>query len=411
MTFCKTCTTAGKGAIAMSSSSGSKVPALGRDWRDKSLEDILALCRELTEDPTYPTVKLWREGGGKVLGHFQVYFPEELAHAAGMLPVRIRGGQTDGIAVSQHFGSYLCSILKTSLDLALSGNIELDMFVGHPICDGARNLAGIWGRNFPYKAQILHLPQNPNSAAASSFLWQEYRRLCNDIEIVAGRKISSEDLRSSIKLYNRSRALMREIYTIRRTEPWKLAADESLALIAPAGFLPREEWVDLIELVMPMIRSRATRQHEKMRIVLEGGFCEIPPFDFLQAVSRSCYVVDDDLYIGLRWLERDVQTVGEPLANLADSYLRDSSYSAVQHDDDKPKEKMLIRRFENARAEAVILASAKMCEPGLDEQVAYCKELDVRQIPYFVSEFEENQTTFDDISIQLETFVENVMFD
>jgi len=393
-------------------SNGSEfTPALSGDWSGKNLEEILKLCRDLVEDPTYPTVKLWRERGGKVLGHFQVYFPEEIAHAAGMLPVRIRGGQTEGVAVSLHFGSYLCSILKTSLDLALNKNIELDLFVSNPICDGARNLAGIWGRNFPYKAQILHLPQNPNSAAAAPFLREEYARLASDIEAVSGQPISSEALKNSITLYNHSRALMRDIYEIRRTEPWKLAVDESMALIATAGFLPREEWVAMIELVMPMVRNRAARRHKKMRVVLEGGFCETPPFDLLQAISRSCYVVDDDLYIGLRWLQSDVKTSGDPLANLADSYLFDSSYSAVQHDDDKPKEKMLIKRVEASRAEGVILASAKMCEPGLDEQVAYCMELDARRIPYFVSEFEENQTTFDDIEIQLETFVENVMFD
>ena len=40
------------------------------------------------------------------------------------------------------------------------------MFVTHPICDAARNLAGLWARNLPYPSQILYLPQNPNSAHA-----------------------------------------------------------------------------------------------------------------------------------------------------------------------------------------------------------------------------------------------------
>jgi benzoyl-CoA reductase subunit C len=52
-----------------------------------------------------------------------------------------------------------------------------------------------------------------------------------------------------------------------------------------------------------------------------------------------------------------------------------------------------------------------MCEPGLDEQVAYMKELDAEQVPYFVTEFEEKMTSFDHLQIQLETFVENLMFD
>lgn len=380
-------------------------------WRGRSLDEIFMLCREMIEDPTYPTVKAWRERGGCVVGHFQVYFPEEVAHAAGVLPVKIRGGRTEGISVSQHFGSYLCSILKTSLDLALNKDIELDLFVTHPICDGARNLAGIWGRNFPYKSQVLHLPQNANSAGAAEFLRNEYLRLADDIAAAGGKPLAEDALRNSLKVYNHSRRLMRDLYAIRRDSPWKLSADESFALVGMAGFLPREEFNTLLEAVLPMIHSRPIRQQDKMRVVLEGGFCEVPPFDLLEVVSRSCYVVDDDLFIGLRWIVEDVSIEGNPLANLAAAYFDKSSYSAVQHDTGKPKEKMLLKRIQQANAEAVILAAAKMCEPGLDEQVAYSKELDAHKIPYFITEFEENQNTFDDISIQMETFVENVMFD
>jgi benzoyl-CoA reductase subunit C len=52
-----------------------------------------------------------------------------------------------------------------------------------------------------------------------------------------------------------------------------------------------------------------------------------------------------------------------------------------------------------------------MCEPGLDEQVAYSRALDEAGIPYFVSEFEERMSSFDHLQIQLETFVENILFD
>lgn len=386
-------------------------PPLFDGWQGRPLDEILMLCRDLVEDSTYPTVKAWRANGGRVLGHFQVYFPEELAHAAGMLPVKVRGGRTEGISVSQHYGSFLCSILKTSLELAIDKHLVLDLFVTHPICDGARNLAGIWGRNFPYKCQVLHLPQNPNSAGAVEFLRNEYLRLAGDIVAAGGDPITNESLRRSIEVYNRSRRLMRDLYEIRRSTPWKLAADESFALIGLAGSLPREEFNALIETVLPMIEARPARPQDKMRVILEGGFCEVPPFDLLQAVSRSCHVVDDDVFIGLRWIIDDVSAEGDPIANLASAYINQSSYSAVQHDNDKPNEKMLLKRIERANAEAVILAAAKMCEPGLDEQVAYSKELDAKQIPYFITEFEENQNTFDDISIQMETFVENIMFD
>jgi benzoyl-CoA reductase subunit C len=62
-------------------------------------------------------------------------------------------------------------------------------------------------------------------------------------------------------------------------------------------------------------------------------------------------------------------------------------------------------------AQAAILTAAKMCEPGLDEQVAYSRALDEAGVPYFVSEFEERMSSFDHLQIQLETFVENILFD
>lgn len=380
-------------------------------WGEKPLDAALALSRELVEDADFPTVRRWREAGGKVLGHFQVYFPEEIAHAAGMLPVKVRGAPIERQQADSHFGSYLCSILRSSLELALSGRLELDIFVTHPICDAARNLAGIWARNFSYPAQILYLPQNANSAGSAAYLRGEFDRIRNDIEAVAGVKVTRERMIESIAVFNRNRRLLREIYQIKRETPWLLPIDEAYVLVALGGVLAREEHNDLLAALIPKIRARTARRQDKVRTVFEGGFCEQPPLDLLRLIAQSCYVVEDDLLIGLRWILRDVTVDGDPLMNLAEAYLNASSYSPVQHDLRKPKEKMLLERVADARAEAVILAAAKMCEPGLDEQVAYARALDEAHIPYFVSEFEENMTSFDSLEVQLETFVENILFD
>jgi benzoyl-CoA reductase subunit C len=380
------------------------------EWRDKPLEEVLYQCREMFEDTTFPTVERWRESGGKVVGHFQVYFPEEIVHAAGMLPVKIRGAQVEAVQADSRFGSYLCSILKTSLELALSRRLKLEMFVTHPICDAARNLAAVWGRNVDYPCEILYLPQNANSAHAATYLRGEYDRLKREIEAISGCPITDESLRRSIAVYNENRALLREMYAIKRTDPWLISADEAYVLVAIGGVIPREEHNELLRFALPLIRKRKTRPQDKVRVVLEGGFCEQPPLDLIRSIARSCYVVDDDLLIGLRWIVVDVGSEGDPLKNLAEAYLERSSYSPVQHDLRKPKEKMLLDRIRASGAEAAIITAAKMCEPGLEEQVAYTRALDDAGIPYFVSEFEENMTSFDHMEIQLETFVENILF-
>ena len=181
--------------------------------------------------------------------------------------------------------------------------------------------------------------------------------------------------------------------------------------MALGALLPREDHNALLRALLPQIRARGTRPQDKIRVVLEGGFCEQPPLDLLSVIAQSCYVVDDDLMIGLRYLTRDVGEAREPLAALAEAYLDGSSYSPVQHDTRKPKEAMLLERLHGARAQAAIIAAAKMCEPGLDEQVAYTKALDEAHIPYFVTEFEEKMSGFDQLQLQLETFVESILFD
>lgn len=379
-------------------------------WRGKSIDEVLLECRELYEDASFPTVRRWKESGGKVLGHFQVYFPEEIAHAMGFLPVKVRGATVDAMQAESRFGSYLCSILKTSLELALSKRLELDLFVSHPICDAARNLAAVWGRNTTYPCQILYLPQNANSAHAPRYLGDEYRRIAGEMEGVGGRKLTDDALRRSIAVFNRNRALLRELYAVKRESPWLVGADEAYVLTGLAGLLAREEHNELLEWVLPRLRERPARKQDRIRVVFEGGFCEQPPLDLIRMIGQSCYLVDDDLLIGLRWITSDVSGKGDPIDALARAYLEQSSYSPVQHDLRKPKEKMLLARIEAARAEAAILAAAKMCEPGLEEQVAYTRALDEKKIPYFVTEFQETMTSFDTLEIQLETFVENLLF-
>ena len=379
-------------------------------WRGRSAEDAIAIARDLIEDSDFPTVRRWREAGGKVLGHFQVYFPEELAHAAGMLPVKVHGAQVEGRHAEARFGSYLCSIVKSSLELALSKRLELDLFATQPICDVARNLAAIFERNVSYPCRILYLPQNANSSYSAQYLRDEYARIFSLIEEVAGRRVTDEDLRTSLEVFNENRRLLRQLYGIRRDTPWLLSVDEGYALMAIGGRIPREEHNALLSAVLPAIESRAARPQDRMRVVFEGGFCEQPPLDLLRAIGQSVYVVDDDLLIGLRWIVEDVDPRGDAMLNLATAYLEQSTYSPVQHDLRKPKEKMLLDRIRASRADAAIITAAKMCEPGLDEQVAYVHALDAAGVPYFVGEFEEKMTGFDHFQIQLETFVENVLF-
>lgn len=380
---------------------------------EAGLDEILEYCNTLRQAPI-PADDALPEGFTGTIGHFPVYFPEEIAHSAGLLPMGILGGgnKLELKHADAHMGSFICSICRSTTEMGLNGALaNLSGFVTHPICDAAKHLGGIWARNFPEQlAQILYLPQNANTPGAVRYVAAEYQRLRAEMEKKAGRTVDDESLRASIRAYNRNRRLLRELYAIRRDEPWKLSCTESYLLLRARTRISCEEHTALLESAIAGIRARNRQAQDKPRVVFVGGFCEQPPLEMLEAIDDNCYVVDDDLLIGLRWLTEDVPETGDPVWALAESFIERSAASPVQHDERKSKEGYLMEMIASSKADAAIVTAAKFCEPGLDEQVAWSKHLDQVGVQYLVLEFEEKMTSFEQMAMQLETFAESLLF-
>src|ERR1051326_1238331 len=196
---------------------------------ERTFEHLTAVL----EDVRFPAVRKWKDArpGGKAIAYFPVYAPVELIHAAGMLPVCVSGAgdRIDIQHADARFGSFICSIIKTTLEMGLTGHLDcMDGFLFSTICDSARNLCFVMKRNFPQMyLDFLHLPHNPGSPAAATFLAEEYRRVLVELEKLGGRRVTDDDIRGSIALYNRSRRLIREIYEMRTREPHLVRAWES----------------------------------------------------------------------------------------------------------------------------------------------------------------------------------------
>ncbi len=384
---------------------------------DEELVDIFEECRALAEDHDFPAARRWLEEnpGGKVIGHFQVYFPEEIIHAAGALPIKVSGGSS-GLQIRSadaRIAAFVCSILRSSLEMKMAGHLDfLSMFVTHPICDAARHCGGVWARNFDdISSQILYYPHNPTSAYALQYLTDEYRRMVSAVEEITGTKVTDEALAASIEVFNENRRLLRDLYRIKRETPWLVTTVEAYSLTRAAGLMPREDHNDLMRRALPLIVARDAKPQDRVRVVFEGGFCEQPAFDMLAVIQDACYIVDDDLMIGLRWITEDVVSGDDPLTALARAYVESSSYSPVQRDERKPKETMFLERLRGANAEAAIVGAAKMCEPGLEEQVGYSRALDDEGIPHLIMEFEEKMTGFEQVRMEVETFAESLLFE
>ncbi len=375
-----------------------------------TLIDVLERCYELAMRTE--VVEDERPG---VIGYFPVYFPEEIVHAAGLRPHALLGGgnKLEVRLADARIGSFVCSICRSTTEQGMNGTLRgMKGFFSQPICDAAKHMAGIWGRNFTAQlSQILALPQNVNSPAAVRYVYDEYQRLRGVLTDQAGHEITDEAIHASLRVYNENRRLQRELYRIKRDDPVRLSAVETYLLVRAGTRIRREEHNALLREALRLLAERPVRPRDKPRVVFLGGFCEQPPLEMIETIEDVCFIVDDDLLIGQRWITEDVpEDDGDPVWALAESYVERSASSPVQYDARKPKEEMLMRMLKEARAEAAIITAAKFCEPGLDDQLALSHRLDAEKIPYLVLEFEEKMTSFEQMAMQVETFAESLLF-
>src|SRR3990167_2358542 len=222
---------------------------LGRDVSGeeaRSWDELVERCTPLATDVTLPSVAAWKAANPqrKVVGCFPVYTPQELIAAAGALPVSLFGGrgQVEIDHADSRIQSFVCSIARSTLELGLAGQWKhVDGMVVPSICDVARNLLGVWQRNFPDRFTFyLHLPQNV-SAVGVAYYRGELERLRQRLAELTGALASDKQLHDAIRLFNRNRALLGELYQRRalRPEQWPTA---ELYVFAGAGYaLPREE--------------------------------------------------------------------------------------------------------------------------------------------------------------------------
>jgi benzoyl-CoA reductase subunit C len=379
---------------------------------------VVAQCRELVGQPLSAAAARFKQPrpGARVIGCYPVWAPVEVVHAAGMLPVAVLGGGTsvELTHADARFQSFVCSIAKSTLELGFQGLVAgVDGLVFSNICDVARNLGSIYRRNFPdVFVEYLHLPQNSTSRAVVPYLAAELRRLAQGFERAFGLKVGDAALAEAIETWDGLRARLRELYAFRIAQPQKLSTTELYTVLRATTLVPPEEaigWLDALAVGLP---AREARPRDRLRVVVEGAFCEQPPLGLLEVLEEAgCYVVEDDLLLGWRWYTADVGGEGDPYERLASAYVNRAVASSTRHESREHRSAGLIEKVRRARADAVVFMPAKFCEPALFDYVLMKQGLDRAGIPHLLVEFEEKMWTFERTRNEIETFVESMLFE
>ncbi len=381
------------------------------------LEQHLSQAKSELLDLGYHSVRHWKEAAADraCVGFFPVYVPQEVIYAAGALPVALWGGgeRIEVEHADARIQSFICSISRSTLELGLTNRLEfLDGMLFGSLCDVARNLSGVWKRNFPSQfVDYLHYPQNLISAVGRRHYRSELKRLAGEVGKLTGRTVRDEDLAHALEIFEEQRGLLRELSAVRALEPWRLSLEEWYILVRAGGLRDPIEHNRVLREVLSMLQARECRPQDGVRVVLEGSFCEQPALELLRVCDQAhIFVVDSDLGRGLRWFKEPLTRSSDPWQDLVDAYFDHAEGSVVRHATPSERSLRLLERVRDSRAQGVMFCIAKFCEPAFYDYVLHKRALEREGIPYVTVEFEEKMGSFDSVRTQAETFSESILF-
>lgn len=334
-----------------------------------------------------PHVRQWKEAGKAVIGYPCTFVPEEIIHAAGMLPYRLRGIGTTTLSIGDtYFGPVICSLPKCVLQLA--GDQAYGFLDGVIItngCDSMRRLDECWrkaGEDMPGTLPgYFRYFGVPHKTADYSLEWfeEEIRELVRSLEEHFDMKVEEEALKESIRVYNESRRLLQKLDGLRSGMEVRISGEDALAVVLAGFAMPREEYTALLKALLEDLKEAPRLEEGRKRLMLVGSASDDPGLVRLIEDSGAI-VVADSLCFGSRSYEGLTDEEGDPVAALSQKYLNQCRCPRM-FGWYRDRLSLILDKAEKVRVDGVILQNIRFCDLHGSENGIFERDLEARGIP------------------------------
>jgi benzoyl-CoA reductase subunit C len=359
--------------------------------------------QKLLEDPHKPA-REWKERtGGKVMGYFGDYFPEEVVYAAGVLPVRILSRpDADGTSQRYVYGTF-CSYVRGILAQGLKGDYDYLDGIGHgEDCMLMRGAIVNWYDRIstPFRHYVA-VPSQMDSPSAKKLYYAEMKALKKDMEQWTGRTVSNDDLDRAIDVYNTSRTLMRQVYQMRREDNPKIAGTEAMAMVISSQIMDKEEHNRLLRDAIDRANRRPAPEASGPRLMLLGS--EVSDVRLIELIeSTGASVVIDRLSFGSNYVWNSVIPDEDRLLALAYRYM-DKPRSPVKDESYRRRVNEIVSFAIDYNVQGVVYATHKFCIPHQQDRPPILKDFGKRLVPVHEIEYDDTLPV-GEFRTRLETF-------
>lgn len=371
--------------------------------------NTLNSLKEAAETLFNPSLKEWKENGGKIVGCLYHYIPEEIITAAGALPFRMRATGSKGTELSEQcFTQINCSFVRHLFDSGVRGELDfLDGLVAVNSCDHLRRFFENWKSKIgtPY----MHFSPFPKKRGFEQIDWyrKELELFKKSLEKEFGVTITNEKLRSAIELHNETRRLQRALYKLKESKNPPISGADTLAVMVAAESMPRELYNSLLKDLIEELKNSDETPAPSVRLMVVGGEVDDPRF--IEVIeSQGAIVVADSLGYGYRTSFADVDTEGDPLTVLAAYQVMKRPACPRLFGTTFARNDFVQAVAETFKADGIISVRLPLCDEWSFEQVNLSKHFRKQGIPHLALDVEYVLSSTGQIKTRAQAFIETI---
>jgi len=282
----------------------------------------LTRAKEIYQDRSRRAKEL-KAQGKKIVGYTCIYSPLEMMTALDLVSYRVFGDMREPLTEADRgLPAAFCPIMRSCLDLGLKGRYDfLDGMVTAHACDPQEKTVHVWECLITHSYfHFIDIPGTLHEGAQEYFKGQ-LTDLKKTLESFTGKELSTEKLKRAIEAHNQQRALVRELYDLRKPDPPLISGTETLQVIKALMSIPVEEGSELLRQVISEVRERKDGpQKQAARLLVWGSTIDDTSLvGMIEDIGAN--VVMDDHCGGSRAYRTDVKLTEDPLDGLAYYYL------------------------------------------------------------------------------------------
>ncbi|MEW5760308.1 MAG: benzoyl-CoA reductase, bzd-type, subunit N [Candidatus Thermoplasmatota archaeon] len=301
--------------------------------------------------------------GGKVIGYFCTYAPEEIIYAANILPVRILGSHEPQDLTEPHIFGMYCPFCRDCLAQALKGRYDyLDGILLSQSCLHIRQAFTSWQLHIPIDyTYYLPVPNKVQSRHAVPYLAGLLEEFKESLEKWTGKKIKDEDLDRGIEIMNSNRRLMKKIYELRKAEKPKLTGKEAMEIVVSGQMIDKREHNSAMEKTIKELENKNIDRECGSRLMIIGSENDDTKFmDMVESLGAT-FVIDDHC-TGSRYFWNEVEKNGNRIHAIAKRYVERPPCPSKDWEE-RRRLPYILNLAKEYRVEGAILIQQKFCDP------------------------------------------------